>query len=209
MEKTDAPSEVSAASMPSSLVEAAPESQRKRLSYKSVFKAIVIIVIIAGIVLGLTIGNLAKHIGTVLEWLEDNIAEGIAIFIGIYAGLTGLSLLSAVLYDCEFKHLLVCTAVSRPTRAWCKACARLCLHQYQNMSHEAISCFFTHLQCTPSHTFVLCSGVLPKLDPHIGWRCHLRFRGDPYSLVRRMSRPDTFVLPVSVPAPCVGTGLGE
>eukprot|EP00892_Ulva_mutabilis_P011940 jgi/Ulvmu1/9118/UM005_0213.1 len=97
MEKPAPPSEVSEASMPSIIVEAAPENQRKMLSWKSAAKIVIIIGIVAGIVLGLTVGDLDRHIGALLEWLDDNRVEGIAIFIGIYAALTGVFFPSSLL----------------------------------------------------------------------------------------------------------------
>lgn len=106
MDKPTEPSEVSASSMASVNVQPEPENQGKRLSYKSVFKIVVILCIVVGLVLGLTIGDLDKHIGTLLEWLDDNRVEGIAIFIGTYTALTGLhpGHRCAYDFDCEFVH---------------------------------------------------------------------------------------------------------
>lgn len=89
-DKPTEPSEVSTTSMASDIAGTAPESQSRGLSYQSIFKIVVILLIVVGIVLGLTIGDLDKHIGTLLRWLEDNKVEGIAIFIGTYAALTGV-----------------------------------------------------------------------------------------------------------------------
>lgn len=87
-------------------VQPEPEGQRKSVSYKSIFKIVVIICIVAGIVVGLTVGDLDKHIGTLLEWLDENRVEGIAIFIGTYAALTGVlpGHCWARNGDCEFVH---------------------------------------------------------------------------------------------------------
>jgi MFS family permease len=59
------------------------------LLYTTAFKLLVVVLIIVGIVLGLTVGNLDSRISDLLEWLEDNRVKGIAIYMGIYAGLTG------------------------------------------------------------------------------------------------------------------------
>ena len=53
------------------------------------FKLFVVVLIITGIVLGLTVGDLDSRLTDFLEWLDDNMVEGIAIYISLYAALTG------------------------------------------------------------------------------------------------------------------------
>lgn len=73
----------------------APETPRARticgltFSLLTALKLLVVVLLITGIVLGLTVGNLDSRLGDLLRWLEDNRVEGIAIYIALYAGLTG------------------------------------------------------------------------------------------------------------------------
>lgn len=56
------------------------------------FKLSIVVLLLVGIVLGLTVGDLDSRIGDVLAWLEDNRVKGIAIYVAIYTGLTGMCL---------------------------------------------------------------------------------------------------------------------
>lgn len=60
------------------------------LTYVTAFKLFVVVLLIVAIVLGLTMWDLDERIKSLLEWLEENKVKGIAIFIAIYAGLTGM-----------------------------------------------------------------------------------------------------------------------
>ena len=70
--------------------EGPPPAKTWGVSYTTAFKLFVVALIITGIVLGLTVGDLDSRIGDLLEWLDDNRAEGIAIYIALYATLTGV-----------------------------------------------------------------------------------------------------------------------
>lgn len=53
-------------------------------------KLLAVILLITFIVLGLTVWDLDDRLRDLLEWLDDNRAEGIAIYIALYAALTGV-----------------------------------------------------------------------------------------------------------------------
>lgn len=81
------------------------------LTYASSFKIGIIIILIGGVVLGLTVWDLDERMRSLLEWLEDNKLEGIAIFIALYRALTGNPIPHAdiLLYVCHatfFFHAL-------------------------------------------------------------------------------------------------------
>ena len=69
--------------------EEAPSAKICGLNYMTAFKLFVVVLIITGIVLGLTVGDLDSRLTDFLEWLDDNMVEGIAIYISLYAALTG------------------------------------------------------------------------------------------------------------------------
>jgi hypothetical protein len=63
------------------------------LTRATAFKLCLFVLLCVAIVLGLTVWDLDERIESLLKWLDENKLKGIVIFIALYAGLTGMSMM--------------------------------------------------------------------------------------------------------------------
>lgn len=85
------------------------------VTYTTAFKLLLVLLLVVFIVLGITVWDLDKRIKSLLEWLEENKVQGVAIFIAIYAGLTG-ALLFSVIVSCKYVLECPCSVMAFTVR---------------------------------------------------------------------------------------------